>query len=96
MGGDLGGRGAGHQPALLFGLRLWASVCLALFVAFWLPLNNPFWAGTSGRAVWELLCSAATPSLELSRWVISVISNRGTYVRYYPKSDRDCDWPGGR
>jgi len=67
MGGDLGGRGAGHQPALLFGLRLWASVCLSLFVAFWLPLNNPFWAGTSGRAVWELPCSAATPSLELSR-----------------------------
>ena len=30
------------------------------------------------------------------RWVFSVISNRGTYVRYYPKSDRDCDWPGGR
>jgi hypothetical protein len=22
-------------PALLFGLRLWASVCLALYVAFW-------------------------------------------------------------
>jgi hypothetical protein len=31
---------------LLFGVRLWASVCLALFVAFWLELDNPFWAGT--------------------------------------------------
>jgi uncharacterized membrane protein YccC len=34
-------------PALLFGLRLWASVCLALYVAFWLELDNPFWAGTT-------------------------------------------------
>jgi Fusaric acid resistance protein family len=34
-------------PSLLFGLRLWAAVCIALFVAFWLELDNPFWAGTS-------------------------------------------------
>ena len=34
-------------PPLLFGLRLWASVCLALYVAFWLELDNPYWAGTS-------------------------------------------------
>ncbi|MBV8336565.1 MAG: FUSC family protein, partial [Alphaproteobacteria bacterium] len=31
----------------LFGLRLWASVCLALYVAFWLELDNAYWAGTS-------------------------------------------------
>jgi uncharacterized membrane protein YccC len=37
---------ASGQP-LLFGLRLWASVCLALYVAFWLQLDNPYWAGTS-------------------------------------------------
>src|SRR5262249_48741658 len=36
---------------LLFGLRLWASVCLALFVAFWLRLDDPFWAGTSAAIV---------------------------------------------
>ena len=34
-------------PPLLFGLRLWASVCLALYVAFWLELDNPSWAGTT-------------------------------------------------
>jgi len=34
-------------PPLLFGFRLWASVCLALYVAFWLQLDNAFWAGTS-------------------------------------------------
>jgi uncharacterized membrane protein YccC len=38
-------------PSLLFGLRLWAAVCLALFVAFWLELDNPFWAGTSAAIV---------------------------------------------
>ena len=34
-------------PPLLFGLRLWASVCLALYAAFWLQLDNASWAGTS-------------------------------------------------
>ena len=38
-------------PSLLFGLRLWASVCLALYVAFYLELDNPFWAGTSAAIV---------------------------------------------
>ena len=37
--------------ALAFGLRLWASVCLALYVAFWLMLDNPFWAGTTAAIV---------------------------------------------
>jgi len=46
--GDAGSnavRSAG--PALVFGLRLWVSVCLALYVAFWLELDNAYWAGTS-------------------------------------------------
>ena len=38
-------------PPLLFGLRLWASVCLALYVAFWLQLENASWAGTSAALV---------------------------------------------
>ena len=38
-------------PALLFGLRLWAAVCLALYVAFWLELDKPYWAGTSAAVV---------------------------------------------
>jgi uncharacterized membrane protein YccC len=36
---------------MLFGLRLWASVCLALYVAFWLELDNAYWAGTSAAIV---------------------------------------------
>ena len=35
----------------MFGLRLWASVCLALYVAFWLELDNAYWAGTSAALV---------------------------------------------
>jgi len=38
-------------PPLLFGVRLWASVCLALYIAFWLELPNPYWAGTSAAIV---------------------------------------------
>src|ERR1700756_1268702 len=34
-------------PPLLFGLRVWAAVCLALYVAFWLELDKAQWAGTS-------------------------------------------------
>src|SRR6516165_9180395 len=40
-----------YGEPLFFGLRLWASVCLALFVAFWLQLDDPFWAGTSAAIV---------------------------------------------
>src|SRR5258705_6791881 len=38
-------------PALLYAFLLWAAMCLALFVAFWLELDNPFWAGTSAAIV---------------------------------------------
>lgn len=38
-------------PALLFGLRLWAAVSLALYIAFWLELDNASWAGTSAAVV---------------------------------------------
>ena len=41
----------GVGPPLLFAFRLWASVCLALYIAFWLELDNPFWAGTSAAIV---------------------------------------------
>jgi uncharacterized membrane protein YccC len=46
-------------PALLFGLRLWASVCLALYVAFWLQLDTPAWAGTSAGVVCQPILGAS-------------------------------------
>ena len=46
------GRAArGIGPPLLFGLRMWASVSLALYLAFWLELDNAYWAGTSAALV---------------------------------------------
>jgi uncharacterized membrane protein YccC len=44
-------KAAKAAPSLLYALRLWAAVCLALFVAFWRELDNPFWAGTSAAIV---------------------------------------------
>ncbi len=38
-------------PKLVFGVRLWASVCLALYLAFWLQLDNAYWAGASAAVV---------------------------------------------
>jgi uncharacterized membrane protein YccC len=52
-------KAAGAGPSLLFGLRLWAAVCVALFVAFWLELDNPFWAGTSAAIVCQLQLGAS-------------------------------------
>src|SRR5271156_177695 len=46
-------------PLLLFGVRLWASVSLALYIAFWLQLDNPFWAGTSAAIVRQPQLKAA-------------------------------------
>ena len=46
-------------PALLQGLRLLASVCLALYVAFWLQLDNAYWAGASASAVCQTTLGAS-------------------------------------
>jgi len=46
-------------PPMLYALRLWAAFCLALFVAFWLELDNPFWAGTSAAIVCQLQLGAS-------------------------------------
>ena len=42
---------AATRSPLAFGLRLWVSVCLSLYVAFWLELDNPYWAGTTAALV---------------------------------------------
>jgi uncharacterized membrane protein YccC len=49
----------GAIPALLFGIRLWVAVCLALFVAFELELENPSWAGTSAALVCQPILGAS-------------------------------------
>jgi uncharacterized membrane protein YccC len=51
LGEDLSGALGRAGPSLLFALRLWVSVCFALYVAFWLELDKPFWAGASAAIV---------------------------------------------
>lgn len=46
-------------PLLLYGVRLWAAVCLALWVAFSLELQNPFWAGTTAAIVCQPVVGAS-------------------------------------
>jgi len=45
--------------ALLYGVRLWLAVCLALFVAFQLELQNPSWAGATAAIVCQPEVGAA-------------------------------------
>src|SRR6202046_1077310 len=59
IGRSLGNAFASARAPLFFGIRLWASVCLAMFVAFWLQLDNPFWAGTSAGVVCQPQIGAA-------------------------------------
>lgn len=42
---------AAIRGPLLYGLRLWASACLALYIAFWLQLENAYWAGATAAIV---------------------------------------------
>ena len=49
----------GATPALLFGLRMWASVCLSLYVAFQLELDEPSWAATTAAIVCQPVLGAS-------------------------------------
>ena len=46
-------------PPLLYGIRVSAAVSLALFVAFFLELDNPSWAGTSAAIVCQPILGAS-------------------------------------
>jgi len=46
-------------PGVVFGLRLWASVCLALYAAFSLELDNAYWAGASAAVVCQASLGAS-------------------------------------
>lgn len=46
-------------PALIYGIRMWAAVCLALLVAFWLELDNAYWAGATAAAVCQPVLGAS-------------------------------------
>src|SRR5580700_1715951 len=46
-------------PALLFSLRMWASVCLSLWIAFELELSEPSWAATTAALVCQPVLGAS-------------------------------------
>src|ERR1700734_381237 len=46
-------------PAFLFGLRLWASVCVSFYVAFALELSEPSWAATTAALVCQPVLGAS-------------------------------------
>src|SRR5277367_1583847 len=46
-------------PAFLFGLRMWASVCLSLYVAFQLELNAPSWSATTAAIICQPVLGAS-------------------------------------
>jgi uncharacterized membrane protein YccC len=46
-------------PAILFGLRMWASVCLSLWIAFTLELSEPTWAATTAALICQPVLGAS-------------------------------------
>jgi uncharacterized membrane protein YccC len=46
-------------PAFLFALRMWASVCLAFYIAFVLELSEPSWAATTAAIVCQPVLGAS-------------------------------------
>src|SRR3984957_12747373 len=63
-------------PALLFGLRLWASVCVAFYVAFALELSEPSWAATTAALVCQPVLGASLrkPMFRMIGTVIGAIA----------------------
>ena len=55
----LAGAAAAIVPALLFGVRLAVAVNAALFIGFYLQLENPSWAGTSAAIVCQPILGAS-------------------------------------
>jgi uncharacterized membrane protein YccC len=49
----------GAVPALLFGIRVAVAVSLALFIAFYLQLETPSWAGTSACVVCQTVVGSS-------------------------------------
>ena len=49
----------GATPAFLFALRMWASVCLALYVAFELELDEPSWSATTAAIICQPVLGAS-------------------------------------
>ena len=49
----------GATPAFLFALRMWASVCLSLYIAFKLELDEPSWSATTAAIICQPVLGAS-------------------------------------
>src|SRR5271154_366652 len=49
----------GATPAFLFSLRMWGSVCLSLYVAFKLELDEPSWSATTAAIICQPVLGAS-------------------------------------
>ena len=49
----------GATPAFLFALRMWASICLSLYVAFQLELGEPSWSATTAAIICQPVLGAS-------------------------------------
>ena len=85
----LGQRLRSLLPPLLYGVRLWVAVCLALFVAFRLELENPSWAGASAAIVCQPVLGASLRKgwFRLVGTVIGAIA-AGRAERLFPTEPR--------
>jgi uncharacterized membrane protein YccC len=75
------------RAPLAFGLRLWVSVGLALLLAFWLQMDNPFWAATSAGIVCQpsLGASLRKASFRLIGTMLGAVAVVG-FVAAFPQS----------
>ena len=79
-------------PALIFGLRLSASVCIALYIAFWLQLDDAYWAAASAAAVsqpslgaslrkgWFRMIGTLTGATFVVVWTAFFVQNRAAFL----------------
>lgn len=72
---------AAASPALIHGLRLTASVCLALFIAYSLQLNEAHWAGTSASTVTQPALGASIRSIRKVKQVLQYRVAKALYFR---------------
>jgi multidrug resistance efflux pump len=77
-------------PAFVFGLRVWAAVCLALYVAFVLELDDAYWAGVSAAIVFlpslgaSLRGTTKSPGGDVPSLVPRARDNTAFHIRLVP------------
>src|SRR3984957_17619120 len=69
----------GATPAFLFALRMWASVCLSLYVAFELELGKPSWSAPTAAIICQPVLGASFPKAPF-RLIGTVIGATGIVI----------------